>query len=31
MLGLTLGSKLLVTHALGQKSHPVSRLRKLHR
>lgn len=31
MLGLTLGSKLMTTHALGQKSRPVSRLRKLHR
>lgn len=31
MLGLTLGSKLLITHALGQKTRPVSKLRKLHR
>ena len=28
---ITLGTKLLITHALGQKSRPVSRLRKLHR
>ena len=31
LLGLTLGSKLIAHHALGQKSRPVSRLLKLHR
>ena len=31
LLGLTLGSKLLMTHGLGQKTRPVSRLLKLHR
>ena len=28
---ITLGSKLLINHALGQKTRPVSRLLKLHR